>query len=225
MERNSIQFLKRFFPKTLAFLYVYLFLLHPQVYCKDDGDSEALQDSDSQSIANGDGLERKGDVFQELEVRKLQIDRLLSPDLQCFDLTCGIYSGLSVTPVPHDFLVPNCTMDDIGYFYSDCNSDTFTRSLYFFWKPPAICTPTEEVSLPKPVGGIACDALCESGQFLDTDTSACRNCPTGHYSSPRTLRVCHDAFLFFLFSKRFIRLSLTLSCVCIRPLPQHLTQR
>ena len=95
----------------------------------------------------------------------------------CIDATCGAKSSYSLpTVIPSlsflfilisffftvfvlinrlVFPIPDCTKDDIGYSFSSCEEALGTRKVTYFWRPPALCNPTPEVTLP-PVTTIPC---------------------------------------------------------------------
>lgn len=68
---------------------------------------------------------------------------------------------------------------DIGARFSQCDNATNTKSAFYFFKPPAVCTGYE---LPPPVHGIPCDLQCEEGTHLDVDTKTCQHCDAGSYA-------------------------------------------
>lgn len=97
----------------------------------------------------------------------------------CFDATCGL--KLSETAITNN-LNCECTKSHMGYDFTDCNPNTNTLSVFYFWKPPATCR-AGSVILKTPVQGISCDATCAPGQRLAVDSSGvCEACAAGQYS-------------------------------------------
>jgi len=69
--------------------------------------------------------------------------------------------------------------DDIGVKFSDCDTTTTTRSLVYFWKPPAICL---NGTLPPPVTGVPCSLTCSEGTYLTVPGFTCHSCSPGTFS-------------------------------------------
>jgi len=96
---------------------------------------------------------------------------LHEPDALCFDPTCAqpVYDKHAGVPC-------YCTDDDLGGQFTDCDADTNTRSLVYFWRPPATCL---NGTLPPPVTDIPCNLSCGIGQFINVSSVSCQNCRKG----------------------------------------------
>lgn len=93
----------------------------------------------------------------------------------CYDATCG----LPITN-PNVFHPCECTQENIGYEFTECNTTTNTRNLVYYWKPPATCY--GGVSLPNHLDNVPCSVSCGAGQHLDLTTHTCADCAAGSYS-------------------------------------------
>ncbi|EFC49624.1 hypothetical protein NAEGRDRAFT_78118 [Naegleria gruberi] len=79
-------------------------------------------------------------------------------------------------------LTVGCTCDplvDIGARFTQCDNSTNTKSAFYFYKPPAVCTGYE---LPTPISGLPCDLVCEEGTRLDVNSKKCLHCEPGSYA-------------------------------------------
>lgn len=94
-------------------------------------------------------------------------------DSRCFDETCAI----PLSTIKNDGASCQCVDDDIGVKFSDC--DGATRSLVYFWKPPATCL---NGTLPPPVTGVPCSLTCSEGTYLNASDFSCRACRPGTFS-------------------------------------------
>lgn len=83
-------------------------------------------------------------------------------------------------------ILKECTEDDVGEFFSECKAQTQTRTLMYFWRPPAgilsfiFCSFDMRLSvclngsLPAPVPNIPCSLVCDEGGYLDLNTITCQ---------------------------------------------------
>jgi len=100
----------------------------------------------------------------------------LATDGHCWDETCA---SPILNSQQNTGKACQCTEDDIGSKYSECDS-TQQRTLYYFWKPPATCI---NGTLPNPIPGIPCALVCGNGTYLDTASKTCQKCQPGTASS------------------------------------------
>eukprot|EP00027_Filamoeba_sp_ATCC50430_P003364 CAMPEP_0168563142 /NCGR_PEP_ID=MMETSP0413-20121227/12519_1 /TAXON_ID=136452 /ORGANISM="Filamoeba nolandi, Strain NC-AS-23-1" /LENGTH=942 /DNA_ID=CAMNT_0008594657 /DNA_START=76 /DNA_END=2904 /DNA_ORIENTATION=+ len=97
-------------------------------------------------------------------------------DSRCFDETCAT----PLSTITNDGSSCECVDDDIGVKFSDCDPTGTTRSLVYFWKPPATCLGG---TLPAPITGVPCALTCSEGTYLNvSDNFSCRSCPAGTFS-------------------------------------------
>lgn len=94
----------------------------------------------------------------------------------CDDITCGV--PLSVQ-FDNTTVICDCTDADYDVHFTECQNNR--RSAFFFYKPPAVCL---NGNLPAPINNIACDYVCTSGNYYNTNSSSCVACPPGAYSQP-----------------------------------------
>lgn len=93
----------------------------------------------------------------------------------CYDATCG----LPITN-PNVYHPCECTQENIGYEFTECNTTSNTRNLVYYWKPPATCH--GGVLLPNHMDNVPCSVTCGPGQHLDVSTHTCAGCSAGTYS-------------------------------------------
>jgi len=92
----------------------------------------------------------------------------------CFDATCSVKVSAAFATEPCV-----CTDENVGVMFSECNTTTNTRDLYYFWKPPATCI---NGTLPLPFRGIPCGIHCSPGTFLNLTSLSCQPCSIGSSS-------------------------------------------
>lgn len=96
-------------------------------------------------------------------------------DSRCFDETCAT----PLSTIKNDGSSCDCVEDDIGVKFSDCDATGTTRSLVYFWKPPATCLNGQ---LPPPVTGVPCNVNCTEGTYLRVNDFSCQACAAGTFS-------------------------------------------
>ncbi|KAL0491279.1 hypothetical protein AKO1_009947 [Acrasis kona] len=69
-------------------------------------------------------------------------------------------------------------MDDIGSRFTECSGGK--KTLFYYYKPPATCISNQ--SLPQPLYNVPCNFKCRPGQFLNSTSANCQQCPGGSYS-------------------------------------------
>jgi len=97
------------------------------------------------------------------------------PNSLCFDPTCAqplfdSHAGQSCI----------CNSDNIGSNFLECDPISNTRTLQYFWRPPATCLGG---TLPEPISGLPCNISCDIGTYFDVNTTQCNNCSVGTMSS------------------------------------------
>ncbi|KAL9656561.1 hypothetical protein ABK040_012144 [Willaertia magna] len=116
----------------------------------------------------------------------------------CNGITCGAASVV-FTSNPTDvgslitgttpIAVVGCPCDDdkdLGVRFTDCDPITQTKTAFYFYRPPAICT---GLALPSPITGLPCNLTCSDGTFLNDKTKSCDRCEPGSYSESGKLIV------------------------------------
>lgn len=96
----------------------------------------------------------------------------------CFDATCGV---LLAEAVLKDHLNCECTESNIGFDVTNCDPETNTLSVYYFWKPPATCRGGMAYLKP-PEHNISCSTTCPAGQRYNVQERRCEACLAGQYS-------------------------------------------
>jgi hypothetical protein len=96
----------------------------------------------------------------------------------CFDATCGVQLAEAAL---RDHLDCECTDSHIGFDVTNCDEETNTLSVFYFWKPPATCRGGLSFLKP-PVHDIPCGTTCVAGQRFDVKTLKCEPCQKGQYS-------------------------------------------
>eukprot|EP01129_Flabellula_baltica_P004543 TRINITY_DN1589_c0_g1_i1.p1 TRINITY_DN1589_c0_g1~~TRINITY_DN1589_c0_g1_i1.p1 ORF type:complete len:1762 (-),score=366.97 TRINITY_DN1589_c0_g1_i1:36-5285(-) len=110
----------------------------------------------------------------------------------CFG-TIGSISNLFLTVFDEgergcfDSELPLCTENDIGYYYTECNSGS--RQLIYYWHPESVCA--GGVKLPSSVSGLSCPIECQQGTYLPLGQTECQDCSAGSFSKGGARRV-HD---------------------------------
>eukprot|EP00741_Cyanophora_paradoxa_P010661 tig00020537_g10304.t1 len=109
------------------------------------------------------------------------------PHTHCYDLSCGVeIAAYAEGAHCADFQTSPCDDEDIGSVYTPCNTQTNSRSLVYYFKPPATCRGGK--ALPPPVTGIRCDLTCPAGQRLNGELKSCSDCQPGTFSTGGALR-------------------------------------
>lgn len=96
----------------------------------------------------------------------------------CFDATCGVQLAEAAL---RDHLDCKCTDSHIGFDVTNCDEETDTLSVFYFWKPPATCRGGQAYLNP-PVHGIPCSTTCSAGSHYDVQLKKCQECKAGQYS-------------------------------------------
>jgi hypothetical protein len=104
--------------------------------------------------------------------------------VRCTGISCGLDIHIAYTK---NNTGCDCTEEDMGKRFTDCDSSTDTKSLFFFYKPPATCI--SSTPLPAPIHDIPCSVRCSAGQSFDVSTKSCVTCQDGHYSQGSAVEV------------------------------------
>lgn len=110
--------------------------------------------------------------------------------IHSFMLKCGSYWKICiglvccmVLPAAQAIQKPECSEDKIRYTYTECENGTGR------WRVAVPKTTMCDITKSKPpIFAATCDLTCSRGQYLNTSTGTCEQCPPGTYSLGGGLR-------------------------------------
>lgn len=76
-----------------------------------------------------------------------------------------------------------CTLNDIGIYFTPCDTSNNKKHMIQFYKSPAMCDSKKGVSLVEPIV-VDCDfKSCSSGQYFNTTSNKCQYCEKGEFNT------------------------------------------